>query len=133
MPAAKEPKDRKPASELPIVYSCSGYSSAAQMANHLALQLDRDNAARMSCIAGVGGDVKALVKIATSGKPIIALDGCPLGCVKACLERHGVEPTASYDLSTYGVRKQRHVDFDAEAAAEIKVELKRDIAALQRG
>ncbi|MCM2338040.1 MAG: putative zinc-binding protein, partial [Lysobacter sp.] len=26
---------------LPLVYSCSGCSSAAQMANHLALRLDR--------------------------------------------------------------------------------------------
>lgn len=102
------------------------------MANHLALQLDRDGVARMSCIAGVGGDVKALVKIARSGKPIVALDGCPLGCVKACLARHGVDATAAYDLSTYGVRKQRHVDFDSEQAAEIKAELVRDIARLQR-
>ena len=27
---------------LPLVYSCSGCSSAAQMANHVALRLDRE-------------------------------------------------------------------------------------------
>ena len=42
----------------PLVYSCSGCSSAAQMANYLALQLDRQGEAEMSCIAGVGGNVK---------------------------------------------------------------------------
>ena len=40
---------------LPLVYSCSGCSSAAQMANDLALRLDRAGVAEMSCIAGVGG------------------------------------------------------------------------------
>lgn len=40
--------------DLPLVYSCSGCSSAAQMANVLAVELDRERIAEMSCIAGVG-------------------------------------------------------------------------------
>ena len=59
------------ASVLPVVYSCSGCSSAAQLANHVALQLDRKGLAEMSCIAGVGGDVPHLMKLARSGRPII--------------------------------------------------------------
>ena len=76
----------------PLVYSCSGCSSAAQMANYLALQLDRQGEAEMSCIAGVGGNVKNLVRLAKSGRPILALDGCPLECVKNCLAVHNVVP-----------------------------------------
>ena len=56
--------DRK---SLPLVYSCSGCSSAAQMANYVAVQLDRRGAAEMSCIAGVGGDVPSLLKVRTRG------------------------------------------------------------------
>ena len=78
--------------DLPLVYSCSGCSSAAQMANSLALRLDRDEAAEMSCIAGVGGGVAPLVRLAQSGRRIIALDGCALACVRHCLARHGVTP-----------------------------------------
>lgn len=37
----------------PIVYSCSGCSTAAQTANYIAIQLDRKDVAEMSCIAGV--------------------------------------------------------------------------------
>ncbi|HWA38109.1 MAG TPA: putative zinc-binding protein, partial [Burkholderiales bacterium] len=69
----------------PLVYSCSGCSSAAQMANHIALRLDRLGLAEMSCIAGVGGDVKPLVRKALSGRPVLAIDGCALACAKACL------------------------------------------------
>ena len=102
----------------PLVYSCSGCSSAAQMANHLAIKLDRLGKAEMSCIAGVGGNVKALVKTAKSGRKIIAIDGCPLACVKACLSNHDITPDQHFELSGYAVKKQKGVDFDlAEADA----------------
>ena len=80
----------------PLVYSCSGCSSAAQLANHVAVRMDRSGVAEMSCIAGVGGDVASLVKTARSGRPIIALDGCPLVCVKSSLARHGITPVRYY-------------------------------------
>lgn len=103
---------------LPLVYSCSGCSSAAQMANHMAVQLDRRGIAEMSCIAGVGGNVRSLVKTAQSGRPILALDGCPLQCVKHSLAQRGVEPTRHVLLHELGVKKRYGTDFDpAEADA----------------
>lgn len=106
-------------SALPLVYSCSGASSAAQMANHLAVKLDRLGAAEMSCIAGVGGDVPPLVKVATSGRPIVALDGCALRCVLHILKRHDIAPAAHYMLPEYGVKKQSHADFSPIEAASV--------------
>jgi uncharacterized metal-binding protein len=88
------------------VYSCSGCSSAAQLANTLALRLDRDGEAQMSCIAGVGADIPSFVRQATSGRPILALDGCPLACVRGCLKRHGVEPDRYVQLHEHGVKKR---------------------------
>lgn len=100
----------------PLVYSCSGCSSAAQMANHLALRLDRDGVAEMSCIAGVGGGVTGLVRTARSARRILALDGCVLKCVSACLSRVGVLADSHLVLSDYGVKKRKHADFDPEQA-----------------
>jgi uncharacterized metal-binding protein len=114
---------------LPLVYSCSGCSNAAQLANHIALRLDREQVAEMSCIAGVGGDVESLVRTATSGRPIIALDGCPLQCVKNCLKRHGVEPTLHYTLSEFGVRKRYHADFDMDDAQRVIAQVHHDLHA----
>jgi len=96
--------------ELPLVYACSGCSSAAQLANTLAVQLDRNRHAEMSCVAGVGGDVESLVKTAKSGRKKIVLDGCPLHCAINCLRRQGVEPEVHIDLSREGVRKKMHAD-----------------------
>ena len=52
--------------KLPLVYSCSGCSNVAQLANTLAVRLDRAGLAEMSCIAGVGGRVASLVSKANS-------------------------------------------------------------------
>lgn len=103
----------------PLVYSCSGCSSVAQMANHVAVQLDRRGIAEMSCIAGVGGDVPHLLKIARSGRPIVALDGCPLACTKSTLARHGITPDHYHQFNDYGVKKRYHADFDAQDAEKI--------------
>ena len=89
------------------------------MANHVALQLDRRGVAEMSCIAGVGGDVPSLMKVARAGRPIVVIDGCPLVCAKKCLQRHGIEAQSHLQLSEHGVKKRFHVDFDQERAEQI--------------
>ncbi|MBM7553329.1 putative zinc-binding protein [Thalassobacillus pellis] len=97
---------------LPIVYSCSGCSSAAQTANSIAIKMDRADVAEMSCIAGVGGDVKSLVRTAKSGREIIALDGCILSCCKNSLARHDVNAKHHFVLSDFDVPKKKGVDPD---------------------
>lgn len=111
--------------ELPLVYACSGCSNVAQIANHVAVYLDHHEIAEMSCIAGVGGEVAVLVRVARSGRPIIALDGCPLQCVRCCLQRVGVEPTWHHVLTRQGLSK-RLGPFraeDAESALQTVLEV----------
>ena len=102
---------------IPLVYACSGCSSAAQMANQMALWLDREGEAEMSCIAGVGGGVLGLVRTAKSKRPILALDGCQLACVSACLARVNVVANVHVCLADYGVKRRQHADFDLEQAS----------------
>lgn len=105
--------------QLPLVYSCSGCSSVAQLANDCALELDRAGRAQMSCISGVGGGVPSLQKLAQSGRPILALDGCALACVKACLAQAGITATVHLILNQEGARKRFHVDAQPEERALI--------------
>jgi uncharacterized metal-binding protein len=118
--------------DMPLVYSCSGCSSAAQMANHVALRLDRRGVAQMSCIAGVGGDVPALLKIARSGRFIIAIDGCQLACAKQCLARHGIQAQRHVLLNRCGVQKRYQSDFELDLADSITAQLIAAIEAQQR-
>ena len=98
--------------EKPLIYACSGCSNVAQLANDLAVVLDREGLAEMSCIAGVGGNVKPLVNVALSGRQILAVDGCPLNCVKHCLAKINVTPTWHLELTSLGFKKRNHQNCD---------------------
>jgi uncharacterized metal-binding protein len=89
------------------------------MANYVAICLDRSQHAEMSCIAGVGGDVPSLVRLAKSGRPIIAIDGCPLHCARQCLARHAVQPAMHLTLTKVGVKKRYHAEFSEDEAATV--------------
>lgn len=95
-----------------VVYSCSGGSPVAQLSNDLACLSSKHEYAKMGCIAGVGGNVKPLVREAVQAEEIIAIDGCQLHCVKSCLNQIGVEPTHHIDLSTFGIKKNKVTDED---------------------
>jgi uncharacterized metal-binding protein len=89
------------------------------MANHVAVRLDRAVEAEMSCIAWVGGDVPSLVKIAKSGRPILAIDGCSLRCVERSLARHDVSPAVHLILTDLGVKKRFHAEFEESDASAV--------------
>lgn len=105
-------------SKVVTVYSCSGCSNVAQLANNVAVRLHRSGEATMSCIAGVGGDVKPLVMSAQRAEKILALDGCPLACVQSCLKRHGVEPDVHIVLTEFGLSKRPTEDVTPDVAEE---------------
>ena len=112
-----------PRTALPLVYSCSGCSNVAQLANNVALRLDREGLAQMSCIVGVGGQVPALVNLARSGRWILALDGCPLQCVASCLRQHGLQADKHLILSQQGLRKRYGEDCSEAQADELFAEV----------
>ena len=106
--ATVEPSvERTNGSEIPLVYSCSGCTSVAQLANDIAVWLTREGVAEMSCIAGVGGKVEELLAVASSGRQIIAIDGCSLACVKRILQEQGISPNHHIELSQLGFSKEQ--------------------------
>lgn len=103
------------------------------MANNVAIRLDRAEAAEMSCIAGVGGDVPSLVNVAKSGRPILAIDGCSLHCVERCLARHGVSPVVHLVLTDIGIKKRFHMQFDKDEALEVYVRAATALGSMRPG
>ncbi len=114
----------------PLVYSCSGCSNAAQLANHVALALDEAGLAEMSCIAGVGGKVPTLLRVAHSGRPILALDGCVLACVKETLAQEGITPAQHIRLDLMGIRKLKKTRFDHDQATEVFARVCAELSAI---
>jgi uncharacterized metal-binding protein len=109
----------------PLIYSCSGCSDVAQLANNVAVRLDHAGEFEMSCISGVGGKVPSLVKTARSGRPITVIDGCPLHCARACLENIGVEPDEHVRLYEFGFKKHYGQSYGEDAVEEVCDEVRR--------
>lgn len=88
-----------------IVYTCSGCSDAGEIADRVARQLNREGAAQMSCLAGIGGRVKSLVMKAEKAGRILVVDGCPLNCAAHTLRLAGFKDFEHLELHKIGIRK----------------------------
>ncbi|MBP9682032.1 MAG: putative zinc-binding protein [Bacteriovorax sp.] len=109
------------------LYSCSGCSNVAQLANKIAVKLDREKMATMSCIAGLGGDVPSLVQQAKRAEHILVIDGCPLQCALHCLKRHGLIPDEHVILTEYHLNKNKHCDFGEDEYLRVYAEISKKI------
>jgi uncharacterized metal-binding protein len=78
----------------------------AQLTNDIAVALDRDGVAEMSCITALGGNIKPLVKKAKSGRKILCLDGCQLRCALNTLARHDISPDYYVQLGELQIKER---------------------------
>lgn len=99
----------------PLVYACSGCSNLAQVANDVAVVLDREGHAEMACIAGLGGDLPEAVSRARSGRPVWVIDGCENRCARSTLARHGVTPSWDILLTEEGLPSDAENSYGIQA------------------
>jgi uncharacterized metal-binding protein len=100
-----------------IVYACSGASNLGQLANEIALRLDRLGLAELACLTEVGAEDDGAP--GSSTRPVLAISGCTSGCCAAMLARHGIEPARSIVLAERGVAKAKHVLVDDEGKERV--------------
>lgn len=90
----------------PVVYACSGCSNVARIAHDIALNLDSDGLAEMSCVSGVAANVDEMKNTATSAYQTIAIDGCELACTKLCLDNASVNVDHYFVVTDMGIEKR---------------------------
>ena len=97
------------------VYACSGASNLGQLANEIAVRLDRLGLADLACATEVGadGDEKG------SSKPVLAISGCTSACCAAMLARHGIAVSRSVILAERGIAKAKHVLVDDDSTERV--------------
>jgi len=98
------------------VLACSGCSAAGELADHTARRLQHLGAARMSCLAGVGGRIPSIMATVRSAADILMIDGCPLECGASVLRSAGFTSFKQLKLHELNVRKN-----DADAVDEATV------------
>ncbi|TWU62216.1 putative zinc-binding protein [Crateriforma conspicua] len=101
--------------QLPVVFACSGCSNAGQLANQVALELDRRGIAEMSCLAGVGAAKPVFLK-KLKDRPVWIVDGCPIHCSLGVLGQVAEHADVHIRLHDLGIKKNadmpEHDEFD---------------------
>jgi uncharacterized metal-binding protein len=88
-----------------LIFACSGAADVGAVADQAARRLTKDGAGKMFCLAGVGGRVSGIMATTESAARILAIDGCPLNCVKSCLEQAGFKKYEHLQLADLGMEK----------------------------
>ena len=69
-----------------MILACSGGSNVGQLSNQAAVELTQEGFGKMFCLAGIGGQLSGFVQSAKDVPEMVVIDGCSVGCAKACLE-----------------------------------------------
>jgi len=80
------------------------------------------------CLPGVAPKLKPVMDKLNAQDTVIAIDGCPVGCVKKTLEMINVMPDRYYDLVTdFGIRKEPKIDFNEQEMNKVVDKIMNDI------
>ncbi len=88
-----------------LIFACSGAADVGEIADKAARKLTRDGAGRMFCTAGLGGRISGILKTTEAAEGVLAIDGCPLNCVKSSLEQAGFTAFKHLQLADLGLEK----------------------------
>lgn len=88
-----------------LIFACSGAADVGEIADKAARKLTREGVGRMFCTAGIGGRISGILKTSEAADSILAIDGCPLNCVKSSLEQAGFTAFKHLQLADLGLEK----------------------------
>jgi len=90
-----------------LIFACSGASDVGALSDRAARELSKEGFGRMFCSAGLGGYVKPILKTTQEAETIVALDGCPLDCVKNSLDNLNISNYIHVRATDLGLEKGR--------------------------
>jgi uncharacterized metal-binding protein len=88
-----------------LIFACSGAADVGAIADQAARKLTKDGAGKMFCMAGIGGRVSGIMATTQAAGTVLAIDGCPLNCVKASLDQAGFKAFKHLQLADLGMEK----------------------------
>lgn len=88
-----------------LIFACSGAADVGAVADQAARELTSRGTGKMYCLAGIGGRVPGILKTTAEAEKILAIDGCPLDCVRLCLEEAGFSDFEHMKVTDLGLEK----------------------------
>ncbi len=100
-----------------LIFACSGAADVGQVADLAARRVSQNGAGKMFCITGIGGRVPGIMSTTQAAQKILAIDGCPLDCVKRTLESAGYSGFEHLQLADLGLEKGKTPPVESTIAA----------------
>ncbi|MBN2372651.1 putative zinc-binding protein [bacterium] len=111
-----------------VIYSCSGAANVGQIANQAAVELTQEGVGTMNCAVGIGALVSGMIATGRGSRRIVAIDGCPLKCLKKVLEKVQLEPSDYILVTDLGIEKTiGSRSFTREQVVKVKDEVVKSI------
>ncbi len=88
-----------------LIFACSGAADVGAVADQAARRLNIDGVGKMFCTVGLGGRVSPILNTTKAASEILAIDGCPLDCVKNSLEQAGFSSYIHLRVTDLGMEK----------------------------
>jgi uncharacterized metal-binding protein len=101
-----------------LIFACSGAADVGALADQAARKMTRDGAGNMFCLAGIGGQIEPIIEKTRTAEKILAIDGCPLNCVKETLKKAGFTAFEHLRVTDQGFEKG-HTEITDEAIATV--------------
>ena len=107
-----------------MILACSGGSNVGQLSNQAAVELAQEGFGKMFCLAGIGGQFSGFVQSARDVPEMVVIDGCSVGCAKACLDQAEV-PVGNYlVLTDLGIEKNKDFNLRRDEIDRVKQAVK---------
>jgi uncharacterized metal-binding protein len=88
-----------------LIFSCSGAADVGGVVDQASRRLNAEGIGKMYCLAGIGGRVSGIVEYTKAASQVLAIDGCPLNCVKNTLEQAGFTKFDHLMIDDIGMKK----------------------------
>ena len=102
-----------------LILACSGAANVGQISNEAAKALTEQGHGRMYCAVGVGAGLQDFIETTRNASACVAIDGCPMGCVKKALENAGLEADVYVLVTDLGIEKQPGFEASADDVAKV--------------
>jgi len=107
-----------------MILPCSGGSNVGQLSNQAAVELTQEGFGKMYCLAGIGGRLDGFIQSARDVPAMMAIDGCPLGCARATLEKSGVPLKGYLVITDLGIEKNKDFNLNPDHLLTVKEAVK---------
>jgi uncharacterized metal-binding protein len=88
-----------------LIFACSGGADVGLLSDLGARAVAKTGAAKMYCLAGIGGRVEPILETARGAARVLAIDGCTQNCAKKTLEFAGFTGFEHLQLADLGLEK----------------------------